>query len=301
MASRNAPRRRPTRASGAPEARRPSPRGLGLVVAVALLLSLVGYREIQAGVHRAPDPVAAPASVIDRLSNVPAAALAAGSSAGGSGPQEVRPQPPLLTSNGRVVVTYIGAEYCPYCAVERWALIEALSRFGTFSGLEATESSPLDVYGGTPTFTFLHATYQSPVVEFRSVELQSNQPEGLLGALLGTYGDLQTPDALEQHLLDVYDRPPYATQSGVIPFIDFGNRYVSSGASFSPALFTGLTMTAIAGRLSDPASPIARAVNGEANRFVAAICREDGERPVGTCSASWVRSASTRLSASGGG
>jgi hypothetical protein len=30
---------------------------------------------------------------------------------------------------------YIGAEYCPYCAAERWPLVMALSKFGTFSNL----------------------------------------------------------------------------------------------------------------------------------------------------------------------
>ena len=40
-----------------------------------------------------------------------------------------------LTSGGKPEMLYIGAEYCPYCAAERWAMIVALSRFGTFSGL----------------------------------------------------------------------------------------------------------------------------------------------------------------------
>ena len=39
-----------------------------------------------------------------------------------------------LTSGGKPEMLYIGAEYCPYCAAERWAMIVALSRFGTFKG-----------------------------------------------------------------------------------------------------------------------------------------------------------------------
>ena len=284
-----------------PEEHRRGARPIALGIALALLVSLIAYREIQAAAHRPPDPVAVPASVTDRLRNVASAALEAGSLAEASSLRSVRPESPLPVSNGRVVVTYIGAEYCPYCAAERWALVEALYRFGSFRGLEATESSPLDVYGGTPTFTFLHATYESPLVEFRSVELESNRPDGLLGPLLGTYGALQKPDPTEQRLLDIYDRPPYATESGVIPFIDLGNRYVSTGAGFSPGLFSGLTLAEVADRLSDPASPVARAVNGEANLFAAAICRMDGERPAGTCSSAWVRGAAARLSSSGSG
>jgi len=285
-----------------PDLPRRDRRGLALGVALAVLVAFVGYREIQAAVRRAPDPVAVPSAVIDRLKDVSPEALAAAGSAGGvSIPASIRPVPRPLTSGGHPLVVYVGAEYCPYCAAERWALVEALLRFGSFRGLEATESSPLDVYARTPTFTFVRASYSSPVVEFRSVELQSNQPAGLLGAFLGTYGDLQKPDPLEQHLLDAYDRPPYATESGVIPFIDLGNRFVSSGAGFSPALFQGLTMPEIADRLSDPTSPIARGVNGESDLFVAAICREDGGTPAATCSAPWVSEAARRLSSTGSG
>ena len=38
---------------------------------------------------------------------------------------------PALTSGGKPEILYVGAEYCPYCAAERWAMVVALSRFGT--------------------------------------------------------------------------------------------------------------------------------------------------------------------------
>src|SRR6185437_5791132 len=46
-----------------------------------------------------------------------------------------------LTSGGKPEVLYIGAEYCPYCAAERWAMVVALSHFGTLSGLGLTHSA----------------------------------------------------------------------------------------------------------------------------------------------------------------
>jgi len=67
----------------------------------------------------------------------------------------------LTGATGKPEVLYIGAEYCPYCAAERWALIVALGRFGTFSGLQTTTSSSTDIYPNTPTFTFRGATYTS--------------------------------------------------------------------------------------------------------------------------------------------
>jgi hypothetical protein len=45
-------------------------------------------------------------------------------------------------SNGKPVVLYIGAEFCQYCAIERWALIMALMRFGNFTSLHYMTSAP---------------------------------------------------------------------------------------------------------------------------------------------------------------
>ena len=54
-------------------------------------------------------------------------------------PQLVKGQPTLTATNASgskgPEVLYIGAEYCPFCAAQRWATIVALSRFGTWSGL----------------------------------------------------------------------------------------------------------------------------------------------------------------------
>ncbi len=32
---------------------------------------------------------------------------------------------PALTSGGKPQIVYMGAEYCPYCAAERWAMVVA--------------------------------------------------------------------------------------------------------------------------------------------------------------------------------
>ena len=53
---------------------------------------------------------------------------------GASSPQALKPVTgPALTSGGKPEMLYIGAEWCPYCAAERWAMAVALRRFGTFS------------------------------------------------------------------------------------------------------------------------------------------------------------------------
>src|SRR5438874_585634 len=59
-----------------------------------------------------------------------------------------------LTKDGKPEVLYIGDEYCPYCAAERWAMAVALSKFGTFTGLRGIRSSSSDAFPSTPTLTF---------------------------------------------------------------------------------------------------------------------------------------------------
>jgi thiol-disulfide isomerase/thioredoxin len=35
-----------------------------------------------------------------------------------------------IRRDGKLLVFFMGAEYCPYCAAERWAIVRALQRFG---------------------------------------------------------------------------------------------------------------------------------------------------------------------------
>ena len=68
--------------------------------------------------------------------------------------------------------------------------------------------------------------------------------------------------------------PPYvnsADQSGSVPFLDIGNRYILAGAQFDPQVLAGLSATQIAAQLRDPSSPVAQAIDGSANVIVTAI------------------------------
>ena len=38
---------------------------------------------------------------------------------------------PAISKDGKPRVVYVGAEYCPFCADQRWPVVVALSRFGT--------------------------------------------------------------------------------------------------------------------------------------------------------------------------
>ena len=45
-----------------------------------------------------------------------------------------------LTDAGKPEVFYLGAEFCPYCAAERWPVVLALLQFGSFTGLTESHS-----------------------------------------------------------------------------------------------------------------------------------------------------------------
>ena len=220
-------------------------------------------------------------SVVTDTTSVPASTLnAVGAGSGVTGlPVKITGGTPL-TSGGKPEVLYMGAEYCPFCAAERWAMVVALSRFGTFSGLSTVHSSSTDEFANTPTWTFAKAHYTSKYLTFSTVEMQTNVPDGS-----GSYTNLQTPTSAQQALMSKYDAPPYVSSAdaSAIPFVDFGNKYMLSGASYSPQVLQGKSWAAIAAALKDPSSPIAKAVDGTANYLTATICKLTGNQPASAC------------------
>lgn len=196
---------------------------------------------------------------------------------------------PELTASGRPKVLYIGAEFCPFCAAERWPVAVALSRFGTFANLGTTHSAGDDVYPNTPTLSFHGAAYTSQYLAFTGVETTTNEKVN------GQYAPLDTPTAADQQTFDTYNQPPYVKSGGSIPFIDIGGKFVSSGATYSPEILTGKTQTEIANALKDPSSPIARAVDASANLYTAALCQVTGSQPGNVCTSAAVTAAAGKL------
>ena len=172
--------------------------GLALLVAVFLVI-----RWYVTPLPPTPLPSNATADVVAAITTLPASEFE--TVGAGRANNLIKPiQGSALTGpNGRPEVFYYGAEFCPYCAAQRWPLIIALSRFGTFSGLQTTTSSSSDAFPNTPTFTFRNATYTSQYIDFRSVETTDRDRN-----------PLQSPSAAEQQLVSQYD------PGGTIPFID---------------------------------------------------------------------------------
>jgi hypothetical protein len=215
------------------------------------------------------------------ITRVPAATLAAAAEdALGSkrislaGPMiEKRWQP--LTRAGKPELFFAGAEGCPFCGVQRWGMIAALSQFGTFSKLHLMQSDTTEA-PPVRTFTFYGSSYHSPYLAFVPLEILGNIRHGQ------TFPQLQRPTAAEWRLIHRFDRPPET------PFIDVAGRFVQVRSTVDPHLIGGLTWAQVAGSLGDPNSIGAQTIAGEAEVLTAELCLATGGRPTSVCSATVV-------------
>jgi thiol-disulfide isomerase/thioredoxin len=232
-----------------------------------------------------------PASVQKDITTVPASALNAvgigsvpaymSANEGNSPPITPISNTPL-TSGGKPEMLYIGAEFCPYCGAERWAMAVALSRFGKFTTpLRGFHSSPTDTDPNTPTLTFYQAKYSSPYLVFTPVENETIDR-----------GPLQNTTAAQQALWVKYD----SSADGVgYPFIDFGNKYVLKLPTYDPGVLAGMSWAQVAAALHVPSSAVAQGALGSANLMTAAICKMTGGQPGNVCTAAGVVAASAHL------
>jgi hypothetical protein len=247
---------------------------ISIALVIALFAALViakaasGHPATQAATTTS---TATTAHVVAQATTVPASTFAAIGTGGTTAQAQSVPGASPLTVGGKPEVLYLGAEYCPYCAAQRWPLVLALSRFGTFTGLALTESSATDVYPSTNTFTFLHAAYTSPYLAFTSVELYDRDQQ-----------PLQTPTAAQQQLLN-------GPGQGGIPFIDLGGTVMLRSSGYTPQTLAGMTWTQVADALTNTASPAAQAIVGTANRITGQLCDLTHDQPAAVCQTPAVR------------
>src|SRR5262249_30418586 len=142
------------------------------------------------------------------------------------------------------------------------------------------------------TWTFVHATYTSTYLAFTSVEAYTNIPDPSTGG----YTQLQKPTAEQLALMSKYDAPPHvpSADQGAIPFVDYGGKYLTVGASYDPGLLQGLTWAQITAGLHAPSSPVAKGVLGAANFMPAALCELTANQPATACTPA-VRSLQSKL------
>jgi hypothetical protein len=187
-----------------------------------------------------------------------------------------------LIRDGKPEALYIATEYCPYCGMENWPLIVALSRFGTFTGLATSRSPEFEHIAPVDSWTFYGSHYTSRYLSFVTVELYSNV---LANAKANpdareSYRKLQRLTPAQQATFDRYDK------TGSTPFLDFGNSAVQIGSGFiSPQLMAGKSWPQIAAALRQPKTGLGAALLDEADSLTAELCRLTGDRPASACPA----------------
>jgi hypothetical protein len=179
-------------------------------------------------------------------------------------------QPPL-TLAGKPELFFAGSEACPFCAVQRWGMIVALSQFGTFSNLHLMQSTPAEP-PQVRSFTFFGSSYRSPYISFVPVEVLSNVPKGF------GFAPLQRLTHSENALLNSFDPPAQ------VPFIDVANRFTRVDSTVQPGLIGGMSWTEIASSLKQPTSISAQAIAGEAEVLTAEVCEATNGKPASVCS-----------------
>jgi hypothetical protein len=260
---------------------------LVIVIVVALVLAKTLNHSTAAKITNANTTAVTNQAVADEIASVPASAF----DKVGAGPTGTAAVAPLksitdtaLTLHGKPEVLYMGAEYCPYCGAERWAIAVALSRFGTFSNLHFIHSTPDDVFSNTSTLTFYKSDYTSKYLSFVPVEMETitKQP-------------LQNPTSAQATLMDKYT-------GGTFPFIDVAGKYIAEGPQYLPSVLGttenedsthfGLTWAQIGADLQNPNNLVAQSVIGSANHLVAAICKVTNGQPGNVCKSKSVTSVS---------
>lgn len=275
--SRQAHPGRPGRAEGRNQARQRRNRiyAFSAVVAVVAILAVVVIVAVASGgtgTNQPRQPVSAAAAsqlekvplatMTDAVSKVGPANLNYASKAAGG----------ALTSDGKPELLYVGAEFCPVCAAERWPMTLALMKFGTFHNLAQTRSAQAD--GDAGTFSYHGATYDSKYLAFDAQELYTNERSG------GYYKELEkiTPRAQQA----------WAANEGAnltFPFVDFGGQAVLRTSQFQPDLISYKDFDYVLGVVGQNDNPLGARIDAAAAVFTKYLCAMTNNQPGDVCSA----------------
>ena len=191
---------------------------------------------------------------------------------------------PRVSKGKKVGLLYIGADFCPYCAGQRWALVLTLLRFGHFTGLDYMASSATDVYANTPTFSFLKATYTSEYVDFTPVETANREGK-----------KLESMNQSQNAIFNKFDVPPYVPSYGGIPFVYVDGEYLVSRPMVGPNELSGMDWEQVVASFKNQESNLFQSAMPQVNALTAAICSLDGGNPDNVCSAPGVTAANAIL------
>ncbi|MEW6605422.1 MAG: DUF929 family protein [Thermoproteota archaeon] len=167
---------------------------------------------------------------------------------------------PLKRSSDKSLVFFMGAGFCPFCAAERWAIVEALGKFGKWEGLVETTSAGHDEkYLNIPTVSFARAKYESDYVEFVGRETADRNFE-----------PLQELEEKDYEILDTFN------PDQIIPFLLIDGQFMQVGAGYSPQILEGIDHAKVRAELANPVSPVGKAMKAEIDNITALVCKSIG-------------------------
>jgi hypothetical protein len=254
--------------------------GGSIALVLALVTGLIVAKLAQSPAQAVAAPAVADPAVARAISSIPASTFNAVGAGTATGLRAISGQPEL-TANGKPELLYMGGQYCPFCAAERWAIAAAVSRFGTLSGVHFIHSSPTDVYPSTPTLSFDKSSYTSKYLVFTPVEWYGEKADP---STPFAHVYLQHPTKQQIALFDRYS-------GGSVPFVDIGNRYLVPQAQYLPSDLAHLSWAQVAAAAHDPSSPVAKDIDGAANMITAAICQLTHGQPASVCTSPGVTAA----------
>jgi hypothetical protein len=177
-----------------------------------------------------------------------------------------------LTTNGKPEVLFIGAEFCPICAAERWPMTMALMKFGTFTNLQETQSAKAD--GDAGTWSYYGSTYTSQYLSFNPNELYTNQPSG------NYYKPLDTLTAAEKQ-----NWTQNEGSNEAFPFINFGGKEVLETAQYNPQIIYYKSFSDILSAVGHNDNTVGASIDASAAVFTKYLCGLTNNQPGNVCSA----------------
>jgi hypothetical protein len=193
--------------------------------------------------------------------------------------QASTPDGPALTQGGRPEVLYVSAQYCPYCATENWALLIALGRFGTFTGVNEIRSAIYPPIPPIDTWTFYRSSYTSNYLAFVPVETYSNVLVSPTASPLKatSYRALQKLTPAQRAVFDKIDK------QHLTPLTDLGGKSELLGSPVSPYPLEHLTWSQMVTALRAHRGTAAEQIIGAADAITAELCVLTGNKPASAC------------------
>jgi len=185
--------------------------------------------------------------------------------------------------NGKPIVFFMGGQFCPFCAADRWAFVKATSRFGTWGNLRplSSQRGQTATTACRPT-TWVDASYQSDLLSMHHKEVADTDGN-----------QLQSLEGVEQDFVNQYD------PSGGFPFMVVSGSpgQFTVGLAYSPALIQGQSFDALRAAVdSDADTPAVKAIDDEADAITALLCRTTGGKPGNVCSVPSILALTNQLS-----